>query len=94
MKNCSSVSMCENLAYQYFRYIILRKKNSIKLLQLNKCPGIKDFTPISYLERLEELSFLYEDLPNILFLLKNNNIKKLEINYCNYKNEDFSLYQI
>ena len=46
-----------------------------------KCKKIKEFTPISKLEKLEilDVSCIFS---NISFLEKNKNIEEINLNYC------------
>ena len=49
---------------------------------MNDCEKIKDFTPISKIERLQilNLSFIL-NISDISFLKKNKNIKELNLHY-------------
>ena len=49
---------------------------------MQNCINIKDFIPISKLERLEILDASQTNISNISFLEKNKNIKKLYLIHC------------
>ena len=65
----------EKLKFQ----VLIDKYDNIKNLDLSSCENIKDFTPISKLERLETLNFSETNISDISFLEKNKNIKILFI---------------
>ena len=52
------------------------------------CKKIKDFTPISKIERLEILNVSYTYISDISFLEKNINIKELNLQECENINEN------
>ena len=67
---------------------VIDKYNNVINLDLTNCKNIKDFTPISKLERLEILNISYTKISDIPFLEKNKTIK--ELNLCGCKNiKDF-----
>ena len=47
------------------------------------CEIIKDFTPISKLGSLDNLNVRETNIFGISFLIKNKNIKELNLHYCN-----------
>jgi len=56
---------------------------------LYQCKKIKDFTPISKLETLENLDISYTNISDISFLVKNKNIKELNLECC-FNIKDFT----
>ena len=71
--------------------IIIDKYENINNLDISYCKNIKDFTPISKLERLEILDLSETDIFAISFIEKNKNIKELNLYSC-YNIVDFILY--
>ena len=64
-------------------------KNLIEL-DLQGCENIKDYSIISKLEKLENLTIYGSNISDISFLIKNNNIKKLNLQGCkNIKDYSF-----
>ena len=48
-------------------------------LDLSHCKNVKDFTPISKIDRLENLDISHTNISDISFLVKNKNIKELNL---------------
>ena len=57
------------------------------------CENINDFTPISKLERLENLNVSYTNISDISFLEKNKNIKQLDLRYCLNINKNSNIFK-
>ena len=67
----------------------LKNNKNLKILNLYCCKNIKDFSLISFLEKLEELYINVKNITDISFLKTNKNIKILNLRGC--KNiKDFS----
>ena len=60
----------------------LEKTKNIKELQLNEMHSIKDFTPITNLQKLEKLALSQTNVGDISFLKKIKNIKELRFLTC------------
>ena len=61
---------------------LVKNKNIKELIICGACIKklrIKDFTPISQIERLEILKLAYTNIDNISFLANNENIKYLDL---------------
>ena len=61
---------------------MLEKNKNIKILNLEYCENIKDYSFISKLEKLENLYLHDTDISDFSFLEKNKNIKKLDLGHC------------
>ena len=61
---------------------LIDKYDNINNLDLSYCKNIKDFTPISKLQRLEILNVNKTYISDISFLEKNKNIKELNLDSC------------
>ena len=60
----------------------LKNNKNIKILNLYCCRNIKDFSPLSYLEKLEELYINVKGISDISFLKNNKYIKILNLKGC------------
>ena len=68
---------------------LIDKYKTANILNLSQCKNIKDFTPISKIERLEILDVGETNICDISFLENNKNIKELHLN--SYENiKDFT----
>ena len=56
------------------------------------CKNIKEFTPISKLERLEILDVSYTNISDISFLEKNKNIKELYLENSENINKNDNIF--
>jgi len=70
----------------------LEKNKNIKELGLIFCQQIKDFSPISKLERLEILYANDTNISDLSFLEKNKNIKKLYLGDCENINKNDKIF--
>ena len=59
---------------------------------MDDCRNIKDFTPISKLEKLEILKVRYTKISDISFLKKNKIIKKCYLNGCKNINKNDNIF--
>ena len=76
-------------AHIYNLQKIIDKYDNINNLDLRYCENIKDFSPISKLESLENLDISNTNISDISFLEKNKNIKELYLISC-YHIKDYS----
>ena len=61
----------------------------MKVLNLEFCRKIRDFTPISKIERFEDLNVSFTNISDISFIENNKNIKSLDLECCE-KIKDFT----
>ena len=66
----------------------LVKNKNIKILNLEGCNNIRDYSIISNLEKLENLDLSYSNISDISFLVNNKNIKKLNLEECKNIKDD------
>ena len=60
---------------------------------MSNCKNIKEFTPISKLERLEILDVSYTNISDISLLEKNKNIKELYLENCENINKNDNIFK-
>ena len=102
--NIKCLSVCNKKIYQFYcnqvkklkineRVDILNLKifdkyEKVNNLDLSRCKNIKDFSPISKIERLEILNISFTNISDISFLEKNKNIKELNLIDCKNINQN------
>ena len=68
----------------------LEKNKNIKSLIISEFSFIKDYTPISKLDKLEFLKLYHTDINSLLFLENCKNINDLNLSYLYKKIDDFT----
>ena len=64
--------------------LLIDKYDNANKLDLSDCQNIKDFAPVSKLERLEILDINSTNISDISFLGRNKNIKVLKLYSCEF----------
>ena len=60
---------------------------------MENCKNIKDFNPISKVEKLEDLDVSFTNISDISFLEKNKNVKQLNLYSCKNINNNNNIFK-